>query len=214
MTATIDDVLVGTVGAAIPGLSASVAVLNPLAAQLDAVIAFGLGPVQSDLSASLDASIGLQATLALTLTDPTANIRKAIQALFELLSVLQAALSLPPVVLNVSAELGASAALSAALSAKLGAINQLLNAAIAVKIPAVRLAANLTSVLTTNGIVVESFDGLSDPTTLQQIGGLINTKFSGGVGAGAIAATDPVAGIIILTNSPLAFAALGAIIAT
>ena len=214
MTATIDDVLVGTLGDINIGLSAGTAALNPLAAQLDAVIAFGLGPVQSDLPASLDAAIGLQATLALTLSDPTANIRKAIQALIELLASLQAALALPPTVLNIGVELGASAALSAALSAKLGAINQLLNAAIAIKIPAQRLAADLVASLNTGGMVLLSFDGLSDPTTLQQIGNLISTKFSGGVGLGAIAPTDPVAGIIMVTSAPSAFAALGAIIAT
>lgn len=214
MTASIDDVLVGTLGEANIGLFAGVAALNPLSAQLDAAIAFALGPLQADLSASLDAAIGLQATLALTFTDPTALIRAALQAVIELTATLTAALSLPPLVLDVSAELGASAALSAALSAKLGAISAILQAAVAVKIPAVRLAADLTAALNAGDVVLLSFDGLSDPTDLQTIGSLVESKFAGGIGSGAIGPTENVAGIIMVVSSPSVFASLGAIIQT
>ena len=214
MTATIDDVLVGTLGEANIGLAAGVGVLNPLAAQLDASIAFALGPLQADLSASLDAAIGLQATLALTATDPTALIRSALQAIIELQATLSAALSLPPVVLELSAELGASAALSAALSAKLGAITAILEAAVSIKIPAVRLAAELAAALNAGDVVLLSFDGLSDPTNLQTIGNLVSSKFSAGIGSGAIGPTENVAGIIMVVTSPSVFASLGAIIQT
>lgn len=214
MTASIDDVLVGTLGDANIGLFAGVAALNPLAAQLDAAIAFALGPLQADLSASLDASIALQATLALTISDPTANIRAALQALVELSATLTAALSLPPIVLDVSAELGASAALAAALSLKLGLINALLDAMIAIKIPAVRLAADLSAALSAGDVVLLSFDGLSDPTNLQTIGNLIQSKFGAGIGSGAIGPTENVAGIIMVVTSPSVYASLGAIIQT
>lgn len=214
MAATIDDVLVGTLGEANIGLAAGVAALNPLAAQLDAMIAFGLGPLQADLSASLDAALGVQATLALTVSDPTAAIRAALQAIIELSATLTAALSLPPLVLDLSAELGASVALSAALTAKLGAISLLLEAAVSVKIPAVRLAANLAAAISAGDVVLLSFDGLSDPTNLQDIGSLISTKFSGGIGSGAIGPTENVAGIIMVVSSPSVFASLGAIIQT
>ena len=214
MTATLDEVLVGTLGEANIGLSAGVAALNPLAAQLDAMIAFGLGPLQSDLSASLDASLSLQATLALTLADPTANIRAALQAIIELTGTLTAALSLPPTVLNVSAELGASAAISAALTAKLGAISLLLDAAVSVKIPAVRLAADLAAAISAGSIVLLSFDGFSDPTDLQTIGGLVDSSFSSGIGSGLIAPSDNVAGIIMVAENPSVFASLGLIIQT
>lgn len=214
MTATINEVLVGTLGQANLGLAASVAALNPLAAQLDAMLAFGLGPLQSDLSASLDASIALQATLALSLADPTANIRAALSAVIELTATLSAALSLPPVILDVSAELGASAAISAALTAKLGAISLLLDAAVSVKIPAVRLAADLAAAISAGSIVLLSFDGFSDPTDLQTIGGLINTSFSSGIGSGLIAPTDNVAGIIMVAENASVFSSLGLIIQT
>lgn len=214
MTASIDEVLVGTLGDANIGLAAGVAALNPLSAQLDSVIAFGLGPLQSDLSSSLDASLGLQATLALTVSDPTENIRNALQAIVELIGTLTAALSLPPTVLDVSAELGASAAISAALAAKLGAVSTIIDAAISVKIPAVRLAADLTAAINAGSVALLSFDGFSDPTDLQTIGGLIDSKFSSGIGSGLIGPTDLAAGIILVAESPSVFASLGAIIQT
>jgi hypothetical protein len=214
VTATLDEVLVGTLGEANIGLAAGVGALNPLAGQLDAMIAFGVGPLQSDLSASLDASLSLQATLALTLADPTANIRAALQAIIELTGTLTAALSLPPTVLDVSAELGASAAISAALTAKLGAISLLLDAAVSVKIPAVRLAADLAAAISAGSVVLMSFDGFSDPTDLQTIGGLVDSAFSSGIGGGLIAPTDNVAGIIMVAESPSVFASMGLIIQT
>jgi hypothetical protein len=214
MTASVNDVLVGTLGEANIGLAAGVAALNPLAAQLDAAIAFALGPLQSDLAASLDAALGLQATLLLTQVDPTALIRAALQAIIELTATLTASLSLPPVVLDVSAELGASVALSGALGAKLGTITALLEAAIAVKIPAVRLAADLSASLSAGNIVLLSFDGISDPTNLAIIGAEIAARFATGIGSGAIAPFDNVAGIIMVATSPSVFASLGAIIQT
>jgi len=221
VTASIDEVLVGTLGEANIGLAAGLGLINPLAAQLDAFIAFGIGPLQSDLSAQFDASLSLQASLALTLTDPTARIRAALQAVIELTAALSAALSLPPTILDVSLELGASAAFSAALTAKLGAIQLLLEAAISVKIPAIRLAAELSAAISAGSIVLLAFDGFSDPTNMQTIGSLINTKFSSAVGSpptpgalpgGTIQPTDNVAGIIMLAESPSVFASLGAII--
>jgi hypothetical protein len=214
MTASIDDVLVGTLGEANIGLFAGVGALNPLAAQLDAAIAFALGPLQSDLSAALDAALGLQATLALQATDPTAILRSALQAIIELTASLTAALSLPPSIFDLTAELGASVSLSGALTAKLGVISALIEAAISVKIPAVRLAADLSAALNAGDVVLLSFDGLSDPTNLATIGALINAKFSTGIGSGAISPIENVAGIIMVVTSPSVFTSLGAIIQT
>lgn len=214
MVASIDEILVGTLGEANIGLAAGVAALNPLSAQLDSVIAFGLGPLQSDLSSSLDASLGLQATLALAVSDPTQNIRNALAAIIELIGILTSALSLPPIVLDVSAELGASAAISAALAAKLGAVSAVIDAAVAVKVPAVRLAADLSAAISAGSVALLSFDGFSDPTDLQTIGGQINSKFSSGIGGGLIGPTDLAAGIILVAESPSVFASLGAIIQT
>ena len=223
MTATIDEVLVGTLGEANVGLAAGVNLINPLAAQLDAFVAFGLGPLQDDLQDQFNAALSLQASLVLAATDPTARIRAALQAVIELTATLTASLSLPPSILDVSAEIGAAALLPAALAPKLGAIKHLLEEAIAVKVPAVRLAADLSAAISAGSVVLLSFDGLSDPTDLQTIGGLINTKFQSTVGVpptpgapvgGLLQPSDNVAGVILLAGDSSVFTALSAIIAT
>ena len=223
MAATIDEVLVGSIGSANFGIADTLGVINPLAAQLDAMIAFGLGPLQIDLAASLDASISFSASLALQVADPFANIRAALFAIIELQASLTAALSLPPLTITLGAEIGAAAAFSAALSAKLGAIQLLLEAAVNIKIPAVQLAATLSAAIAAPGVVLMSFDGISDPTTLDTIGDLISTKFDSAIGVppttgapvgGEIQSTDPVAGVIMVVKSASVFANLGLIIQT
>ena len=223
MAATIDEVLVGSIGDANFGIADTIGLLNPLAAQLDAMIAFGLGPLQADLAASLDASIAFQAALTLQVADPFANIRAALLAIIELQASLTAALSLPPVALTLGAEIGAAAALSASLSAKLGAIQLLLEAAINVKIPAVQLAASLSAAIASPGVVLMSFNGISDPTPLTDVGDLISTAFDSAIGnpptpgapvGGEIQPTDNVAGIIMVVKDASVFANLGLIIRT
>lgn len=221
MSTSINDVLSGSLGAANIGAAGAVGVLNPLAGQLDAAIAFGLGPLQADIAASLSAAVSLQASLTLQFTDPFSAIRSALQALIELQGSLTAALALPPVALSVSAELGAAAAVAAALTAKLGAIKALLDGAVAIKTPAVRLAADLAASLAVGPVVVLSFDGLNvsgsggpPGATLQEVGNLIASRFSSPVGSPAILPTNAVSGIIILTTSTAAFSALGTLIPT
>lgn len=209
MTTNINEVAVGSLGDVNVGLAATVPALNALSAQLDAAIAFALGPLQSDLAAALDAALGAQAQLSITLVDPIAYLRQALQAVLELSASLTAALSLPPLVLPIP-EIAASASIAAALSAKLGTISALIDAAIAVKIPAARLAAGFS--LDLGEVVLLSFDGISDPTTLATIGGLIDAKFNAGIGGGAIGPFDRAAGIIMVVKSPAVFAALSQIV--
>lgn len=212
MATTVDDILVGNLGEAIPALSLSVGFINPLGAQLDAMVAFGIGPLQADLAASLDASLALTASLTLQVADPTAYIRSALEALVELSASLTAALALPPTPLLLGAEIGASVSLAAALTAKLGAIKLLIDAALAVKIPALKLVAGLP--LGIGNVVVLSFDGINEGSTLSQVGSLIQSKFTSGVGAGAIPPGAPASGVILVTSSSLVFTALGQLIPT
>lgn len=221
MSTTVDEIFTGGLGQINVGAAAAVGFLNPLSAQLDAMIAFSLGPLTADLAVALDASLALSATLSLQVSDPFANIRAALEALVELQATLAAALSLPPLVLSLSAEIAASASLSAALSAKLGGLNLLLEAAIAVKIPAVKAAAALSASLSAGPFVVLGFDGLDvlappdGNMTLQQVGNQIQSLFSGTIGSGpTISSTDNVSGVIIVTKAPLAFQALGNLIIT
>jgi hypothetical protein len=214
MATTVDEILVGTLGEANIALTAAVGLINPLGAQLDAMVAFGIGPLQADLAASLDASLALTATLSLQVTDPTAAIRAALQALIELQASLSAALALPPLTLSLGAEIGASAALAASLTAKLGTIKLLIDAAIAVKIPALKLAASLGISLGLGDVVVLSFDGINEGSTLADVGSLIQAKFAAGVGAGAITPGELASGVILVTDSNIVFTALGQLIPT
>jgi hypothetical protein len=219
MSTTVDEIFTGGIADINIGAAAAVGFLNPLGAQLDAMIAFGLGPLQFDLAASLDASIALSASLSLSVSNPFADILAALSALVELQASLTAALSLPPLTVSLGAELSAAASLSAALSAKLGLIKLLLDAAIAVKIPAIKAAANLNAVLAAGPFVVLTFDGLEvlspGTLTLQGAGNQIQTLFSGTIGSGpTIGSAENVSGVIIVTKDPLAFAALGSLIIT
>ena len=217
MGTSVDEIWTGNLGSINLALSDLANIVNPLAAQLDAAISLGLGPLQTDLAASLDASLALQASLSLSATDPTASIRAALQAIIELQATLSAALALPPLQLpTVEADISAAAALSATLSARLGAIQLLIDAMLSIKIPAFRLA---DVPLGVGPIVLLVFDGLDalgggGTMTLQEAGNQVQALFSSGVGDPPIAPTDPASGIIMLAGAKPAMVALSQIIKT
>jgi hypothetical protein len=217
MGTTVDEIFTGPSADINVGAAAAVAFLNPLGAQLDAMIAFALGPLQLDISAQLDAAIALQVNLALQISGPSINLTAALEAIAQLQAALSLGLTLPSI--SLSAELGASASLSAALTAKLGGLNLLIQAAINLKIPAIRAAAELQAALNAGPFVVLAFDGLdviSPPSagmTLQQVGSKVDTLFSGTIGTGdTIGPGEKVSGVIIVTKGASAFASLSAII--
>jgi len=212
--AIIDPVASGTLGELNIGLAAAVGFINPLGAQLDALIGLGLSPLQVDLAAQFNAALAAQATLSLQVTDPLAAIRAALAAVIQLQAALTAALALPPLHLGLSAELSASAALAGALSAKIGGLRLLIAAALQVKIPAIRAAATLGAHLAAGPAIVLVFDGIADATPLATIGSLIQAKFAGGVthDGNTILPGDPVSGIMIITKGAAVFASLSAII--
>jgi hypothetical protein len=217
MGTTVDEIYTGTVGEINLSVADLSSIINPLAAQLDAAISLGLGPLQTDLAASLDASLALQASLSLSVSDPTASIRAALAAIIDLTAALSAALSLPPLQLpSIDADISAAAALSATLSARLGAIQLLIDAMLAVKIPALQLA---DVPLGIGPIVLLVFDGTNalgggGTMTLQQAGSQINSLFSSGVGSPPIGPTDLASGIIMVTSASAAMVALSEIIRT
>lgn len=214
--ATVDPVASGTLGEINIGLAAAIGFINPLGAQIDALVGLGLSPLQVDLAAQFNAALAAQATLTLQVTDPLAAIKAALAAVIQLQAALTAALALPPLHLSLSAELSASAALSAALSAKIGGLRLLINAALNIKIPAIRAAAQIAADLSAGPAIVLVFDGISDATPLSVIGSLIQAKFAAGVthGANTIFPTDPTSGILIITKGASVFASLQAIIQT
>ena len=208
--ADVDVVLGSSLGEMNIGLTGMIGFINPLSAQLDAMITFALGPFQADLSAQLDASLAAQASLSLQVTDPLAALRAALQAVAQLQAALSAALALPPITLSVSGQLSASLALTAALQAKLGLINALIEAALDVKIPLVKLVGEINAALAAKGYLL-SFNGLDtgDPVTLGEWGDKIRDLFQSGITDPGL--TEPpinsgdLAGGVILVGSATAF---------
>jgi hypothetical protein len=202
----------GTLGEFNVALAAAIPLLNPLAAQLDAMLAFALGPLQADLAAQFNASLALQASLSLQISDPLAALKAALAAIAQLQASLTAALTLPPMTMSIGAELSASAALAASLSLKLGGIKLLIEAALAVKIPAVQFAAQFAASLGAGPVYIVPFEG----STLAATGTELSAKFAGGLGPdGSVPKLEPsetVFGLVLVTSTPSAYAAMRAII--
>ena len=193
------------------GAAAAVGVINPLSAQLEAALfgSFGLGSFNAELQAQLSAAVGLNATLTLAVSDPTANFQLALAAIAQLQASIQAAmqLGLPSIGIEIGAQLGASAALGASLSAKIGGLSLLIEAALEVKLGALNLAAELQANLSAGPIVVATF-GFDADMTAQQVGSEAAVLFAGGLPG--ILATDNVFGIMVVTKSPSVAASIKA----
>lgn len=192
------------------GLAAAVGVINPLSAQLDALLSLGLGPFEAELAASFNASLAAQATLTLQIGDPFASLQLAIAALAQLQAALIAALTFPIPSLSISAELSASIALAGALSARLGLLKLLIEAALRIKFGAVQLAADLSAAINLGPAFAFTFAG----DTLAVTGGQISALFAGGLSdpPASILPGEVVTGVIILTKVPAVGVALNAII--
>lgn len=203
----------GSLGSFNIGLAVAAGLINPLSAQLDALLAVGLGPFMAEISAQFNASLAATATLSLQVGNPLAALQLAISALAQLQAALQAALSLPPITLSLSAELSASVALAAALAARIGLLKLAIAAALEIKIGAVQAAAGLAAQLSLPGFVAVSFAG----ETFAVNGAKIATLLGGGTVDGealtGLLPTDTVAyGVLLAASSPSAGAALSAII--
>ena len=210
--ATVDVILSGTIGEVNEGLGFATGALNPLAAQLDLSLSLGLSALQSNIRGSLSAAVGVNASLTVSFDDPLAALRASLFAAIELQASLTLALSLPPLVLpEIALDLAASASLVASLSFQLGGIDLAIQGALAIKIPAQRLAADLNVALGLGPMVLLAFDGLADGTSMQDIGDLIATKFSSSLGTPQIDPPDPISGIIIITTATAAYAALNVV---
>jgi hypothetical protein len=195
------------------GLLAGIGLLNPLLLQLDLFLTgqFGLGPFMADLQAQFSAAISAQLQLSLSLSSPALAIQATIMALANLQASLALALSLglPMVSLQVSAQISAMAALQASLALKLGGISALLAAGVAVKIPALRFVAQITAALSAGPVHLLSFTG--DPLGLT--GNEIAAAFAVGLGPDdPIPPSRIVSGVILVTEDPAVFAAMGGII--
>ena len=199
-----------TLGEINVGLVAALGVVLPLAAQLDLSLSVGLGPFKAELSAQLNASLSAQASISLQIGDPTFALQLAINAVAQLQAALQAALSLPPISLSLTAELGATAALAGSLSARLGGLSLALEAAIRVKLGALRLAAQLEAHLSAGPVFAFTFG----EDTLAATGSQIQALFAAGLedGSNVVEPGEVVYGVVLLATLPSVSASLSAII--
>lgn len=205
----------GSLGSFNVGLAVAVGLINPLSAQLDALLSVGLGPFMADLSVQFNAALSITATLSLQIGDPLAGLKAAINALAGLQAALQLALQLPAISLGLSAELSASAALTGALSARIGLLKLAISAALEIKIGAIQAAAGLAAQLSLPGIVAVAF-GDGSQTFAQEgvnlaslLGGSPVDGFSM---VGASDGDDLYFGVLLAASSPSAAVALDAII--
>ena len=198
------------------GCAGAVLLLNPMAAQIDALLALGLGPFQTALAAQFNAALSAQATLSLQISLGDIGLLVALQASIRALVALQAsmALGLPIPSLSLGAELGASVALMATLQVLLGGVRLLIEAALAVKIPAIRAAAALAAALSAGPFFGISFGMTLPQSTLAAQGAEFASLFATGLvdGTNVIDPGDPVFGVMLICKVPTLQTALQAII--
>lgn len=202
------------------GAAAAVTFLNPLSAQLDALIALGLGPFQASLAAQFNAALAAQASLSLSISlgdlGLIASLKASIAALAQLQAALAGALALglPPLQLGLTSELSVTAALAATLKVKLGGIQLLIKAALAVKLPAIQAAAGLTAAMSAGPFFAVSF-GLTSPTTLQEASDWLAGEVAGGglaADSQLLAPGDQTYGVFIFGVNPALSGSFSAII--
>ena len=201
------------------GAAAAVALLNPLAAQLDALLALGLGPFQTLLAAQFNAALAAQASLSLSISIGDIGIIGALKASIAALAQLQAALAgalalgLPPIQLSLGAELSASAALAATLQLQLGGLQLLIKAALAIKIPAIEAAASLGLALSVGPFFAISFSDTTVSAVSSWLAGEVSSgQLYSAVDSVAMNVGDPTFGVLIFGTDPSFQGAFSAII--
>jgi hypothetical protein len=205
-------------GAINVGLTAQIGLLVPLLAQFDLMLtgSFGLGALAADLSAQLSAAIGVQAQVTLQISDPFAALEALIAAFVQIQAQVSLILTLglPNIAAQLAATLSASLSISAGLSLNVSGVGLLIEAALAVKLPAINLLAELQEALTAGPFVLLAV-GYDSFTTLEDSGFDYQALTTGPIGSPtAIYPTDQVYGVMILTKSPSASASLSAILLT
>jgi len=190
--------------------SAALGLVAPLFAQIDLALfgAFGLGPIQASIALQFQASIDLTLGLALSISDPFADI----MALANLLASLT--LTLPSISLDVGLALAANLSLAAVLAIQLGGISAMIELMLAVRLPAVEFFAQLAAALSAGPVFLLNFESDIVSGGLAAAGGQIAAAFSAGLvsGPSAIAPGEPVFGLILLTKEPGVFASLGTVL--
>jgi hypothetical protein len=200
--------------------SGALAVLNPLLFQIDFSLfgSLGIGALQADLQVQLDAALQASFNLGIGISNPYIGFELALAGIAELQAQISLALSgaLPSISIDASFQISALLNFSALLSLQIGGLEILLQAALAVKIPAMKFAADLTANLNVGPIFLLAFNTEQGaPQTLASVGASLNSQFSQGLtyNGNTINATDEVYGIVLMTASPSAWAGISATMA-
>jgi hypothetical protein len=143
------------------GLFAAVGLLGPLLAQIDLMLygSIGIGALHADFSLQLSAALQASLDIGLNLSNPFIGFSLALSAIATLQA--QIALALSGQIsfsLDASLQLSANASFSAALSARLGGLELVIQAAIALKIPAIEFLARLN--LSAGPLLVASWEDM------------------------------------------------------
>lgn len=192
--------------------SGSLAILNPLLAQIDFSLfgSLGLGALQANLQAQLSASLQASLDIGLGISNPYIGFAAALSGIAVLQAQITLALSgaIPAVSLEIGGQLSAMASFAALLELQIGGIEALIQAGLAVKIPAVNFAAELQASLSAGPIFVLSFED----TPLSSVGASLAADFAAGLSlsGNSILPGENVYGIVLLTKAPAAWAGIEA----
>lgn len=190
----------------------SLAILNPLLAQIDFTLfgSLGLGALQANLSAQLSASLQASLSIGLGIGNPYAGFAAALAGIAVLQATIGLALSgtIPAISLDIGVQLSAMAAFAATLGVQIGGLEALIQAGLAVKLPAVSFAGILAGALSAGPIFVMSWESIA----LGAAGASINADFSTGLslGGNTILPGETVYGVLLVTKAPSAWAAIQA----
>lgn len=195
---------------------AALVLLNPLLAQIDFTLfgSLGLGALQADLSAQLSASLQATLDIGIGISNPLLGFQAALAGIAVLEAQIALALSgaIPSISIQAGAQLSALASFSALLAVQIGGLEVMIQAALALKIPAAQFAAALQAALSAGPLFVLSFED----TPLSSVGTSLSGDFSAGLdnGGNHIGPSDHVYGIVIVTKAVSAWGALQATMRT
>lgn len=215
-------VFAGTLGEINIAASGAIAILFPLLAQIDLTLfgEFGLGALSFDLNLQLQAALQASLDINLSISNPILNFQKILADIELLISDIEnAILGLIPVIsIDANLQLSFLANFAASINLQLGGLELLLQLALAVKIPAVTFAAEISAAISAGPLFVLAFD--SEPAgtdiTLSEVGTQIASSFATGLdfGPNHIDSTDPVFGLVLVTKAPFVWNALAVLMLT
>ena len=214
-------VFAGGLGEINIAVSGALAVLNPLLAGVDLSLfgSLGLVSIKENFQLQLNAALSASVSINLGLVNPLLAYQQLLDDIARLYADILRVLSqgfIPAVSVEITTQISAVLALAASLELQIGNLTLLIQALLALKIPAFSVAGSLAAHLSAGSAIVISFDQNTTPLTLAGAGSAIAAQFASGLSSGpaTILPTEPVYGVVIVTKLPSTWAALQAILVT